>query len=185
MRAREGCGRWWGVENEWPIREGGIARRVRLWVRCNYFIHILLSDLLMTTVDDLLLKLDFRDPSPKIIDLSPEYGKVSTLTESRIECISGDKDFYLYYFLLRYPGRSLVFVSSIDGIRRLTPIMDLLQLKAFPLHSQLQQRQRLKNLDRWAPCCDPCLLNAAHLLCKVQVDPLGSSNSHRRCRPRA
>ncbi|CAE6467763.1 unnamed protein product, partial [Rhizoctonia solani] len=59
------------------------------------------------------------------------------------------QDFYLYYFLLRYPGRSLVFVSSIDGIRRLTPIMELLQLKAFPLHSQLQQRQRLKNLDRF------------------------------------
>ncbi|KAH7344801.1 P-loop containing nucleoside triphosphate hydrolase protein [Rhizoctonia solani] len=102
-----------------------------------------------STLDDLLMKLDFRDPSPAIVDLSPEYGKVSTLTESRIECISGDKDFYLYYFLLRYPGRSLIFVSSIDGIRRLTPIMELLQLKVFPLHSQLQQRQRLKNLDRF------------------------------------
>ncbi|KAG8732185.1 ATP-dependent RNA helicase [Ceratobasidium sp. 423] len=102
-----------------------------------------------STLDDLLMKLDLRDPSPAIVDLSPEYGKVSTLTESSIECVSGDKDFYLYYFLLRYPGRSLVFVSSIDGIRRLTPIMELLQLKVFPLHSQLQQRQRLKNLDRF------------------------------------
>ncbi|CAE7102344.1 unnamed protein product [Rhizoctonia solani] len=107
------------------------------------------KDKASSTLDDLLMKLDFRDPNPEIVDLSPEYGKVSTLTESRIECISGDKDFYLYYFLLRYPGRSLVFVSSIDGIRRLTPIMELLQLKAFPLHSQLQQRQRLKNLDRF------------------------------------
>ncbi|CAE6388803.1 unnamed protein product [Rhizoctonia solani] len=107
------------------------------------------KDKASSTLDDLLMKLDFRDPDPVIVDISPEYGKVSTLTESRIECISGDKDFYLYYFLLRYPGRSLVFVSSIDGIRRLTPIMELLQLKAFPLHSQLQQRQRLKNLDRF------------------------------------
>jgi hypothetical protein len=30
------------------------------------------------------------------------------------------------------------------------PIMDLLAVKAFPLHSQLEQRQRLKNLDRYA-----------------------------------
>lgn len=30
------------------------------------------------------------------------------------------------------------------------PLMDLLGLKAFPLHSQLEQRQRLKNLDRYA-----------------------------------
>ena len=92
---------------------------------------------------------------------------MSTLQESRVECLSGDKvgmtnrtlnpdnlsdlciqDVYLYYFLLRYPGRSLVFLSSIDGIRRLLPVLELLQLKAFPLHSQLQQRQRLKNLDR-------------------------------------
>jgi ATP-dependent RNA helicase DDX24/MAK5 len=58
------------------------------------------------------------------------------------------KDLYLYYFLLRYPGRSLVFVGSIDGIRRLTPLLEVLQLPIFPLHSQLQQRQRLKNLDR-------------------------------------
>lgn len=59
------------------------------------------------------------------------------------------QDAYLYYFLLRYPGRTLVFLSSIDGIRRLLPIMDLLQIPAFPLHSQLEQRQRLKNLDRY------------------------------------
>jgi ATP-dependent RNA helicase DDX24/MAK5 len=58
------------------------------------------------------------------------------------------KDVYLYYFLLRYPGRSLVFLSAIDGIRRLMPLLDLLNVKAFPLHSQLEQRQRLKNLDR-------------------------------------
>jgi ATP-dependent RNA helicase DDX24/MAK5 len=58
------------------------------------------------------------------------------------------QDAYLYYFLLRYPGRSLVFLSSIDGIRRLSPLMELLNLKAFPLHSQMEQRQRLKNLDR-------------------------------------
>ena len=58
------------------------------------------------------------------------------------------QDAYLYYFLLRYPGRTLVFLSSIDGIRRLLPIMSLLDIPAFPLHSQLEQRQRLKNLDR-------------------------------------
>ena len=60
------------------------------------------------------------------------------------------QDVYLYYFLLRHPGRSLVFLSSIDGIRRLMPLVELLNVQAFPLHSQLEQRQRLKNLDRQA-----------------------------------
>ncbi|KAI5122092.1 hypothetical protein M0805_002214 [Coniferiporia weirii] len=102
-----------------------------------------------STLDELLFKLDFRDPEPEVIDLSPEGGLVSTLKESQVECLSADKDVYLYYFLLRYPGRSLVFLSSIDGIRRLLPLCELLELNAFPLHSQLQQRQRLKNLDRF------------------------------------
>jgi ATP-dependent RNA helicase DDX24/MAK5 len=61
------------------------------------------------------------------------------------------QDVYLYYFLLRYPGRTLVFLSSIDGIRRLTPLLELLGLPTFALHSQLEQRQRLKNLDRCVP----------------------------------
>ncbi|OCB91444.1 DEAD-domain-containing protein [Sanghuangporus baumii] len=103
----------------------------------------------ISTLDELVSKLDFRDPEPEMIDLSPKGGVVSTLQESQVECLSADKDVYLYYFLLRYPGRSLVFVSSIDGIRRLLPLCELLQLHAYPLHSQLQQRQRLKNLDRF------------------------------------
>lgn len=59
------------------------------------------------------------------------------------------QDLYLYYFLLRYPGRSIIFVNSIDSIRRLLPLFTLLQLPIFPLHSHLQQKQRLKNLDRF------------------------------------
>lgn len=111
-----------------------------------------------STLDDLLLRLDFRDSDPTIIDISPEGGVVSTLKESKIECLSTDKDAYLYYFLLRYPGRSLVFLSSIDGIRRLSPLMELLNLKAFPLHSQMEQRQRLKNLDRFKATTNAVLL---------------------------
>ncbi|KAJ3780339.1 ATP-dependent RNA helicase [Lentinula aff. detonsa] len=111
-----------------------------------------------STLDDLLLRLDFRDPDPEVIDLSPEGGVVSTLTEGRIQCLTADKDVYLYYFLLRYPGRTLVFLSSIDGIRRLSPLADLLNIKAYPLHSQLEQRQRLKNLDRFKSIPNSVLL---------------------------
>ncbi|KAI0763081.1 DEAD-domain-containing protein [Trametes elegans] len=102
-----------------------------------------------STLDDLLLRLDFRDPEPKVVDISPAGSVVATLTESKIECLMTDKDAYLYYFLLRYPGRTLVFLSAIDGIRRLLPLLELLGVRAFPLHSQLEQRQRLKNLDRF------------------------------------
>ncbi|KAG5637020.1 hypothetical protein H0H81_006055 [Sphagnurus paluster] len=56
------------------------------------------------------------------------------------------------------PASTLVFLSSIDGIRRLMPLMELLNVKAFPLHSQLEQRQRLKNLDRFTTTPNAVLL---------------------------
>lgn len=45
----------------------------------------------LPSADDLLLRLDFRDRDPEVIDLSPEGGVVSTLTEGKIQCLSADK----------------------------------------------------------------------------------------------
>ena len=120
-------------------------------------------------------RLDFRDPEPEVINLSPEGCVVSSLQESQVECLPADKvgrpclpircrpqptpqDTYLYYFLLRYPGRSLIFLSSIDGVRRLTPLLELLELKTYPLHSQLEQKQRLRNLERFKSTKNSVLL---------------------------
>ena len=64
----------------------------------------------------------------------------------------------MYHFLLRYPGRTLVFLSSIDGIRRLVPLLELLELKVYTLHSQLEQKQRLKNLERFKSTPNSVLL---------------------------
>jgi len=58
------------------------------------------------------------------------------------------QDIYLYHFLLRYPSRTIVFLASIDGIRRLHPLLELLKVNVIPLHSGMQQRQRLKALDK-------------------------------------
>ncbi|PWZ02785.1 P-loop containing nucleoside triphosphate hydrolase protein [Testicularia cyperi] len=102
-----------------------------------------------TTLEDLMERVDFRDEEPVVVDLTPGQGLPEGLRETKIECVSKDKDLYLYYFLLRYPGRSLVFVNSIDGIRRLAPILAQLNITTYPIHSQLQQKQRLKNLDRF------------------------------------
>lgn len=47
--------------------------------------------MLTKNTDDLLLRLDFRDPDPEIIDISPEGGVVSSLKESQINCLVTDK----------------------------------------------------------------------------------------------
>ncbi|WFD23689.1 RNA helicase [Malassezia equina] len=101
------------------------------------------------TLDDLLARVDFRDAEPLVVELVPERHVADTLWETKVECIGKDKDVYLYYILLRYPGRTLVFLNAIDGVRRLVPLLTTLGMAAFPLHGQLQQQQRLKNLDRF------------------------------------
>lgn len=45
----------------------------------------------MNIADDLLLRLDFRDPEPSIIDLSPQGNVVPTLQEAKIECLANHK----------------------------------------------------------------------------------------------
>ena len=117
-----------------------------------------------STLDELIGMIDFRDEDPEVIDLSTSNRLATRLVESKIECLSKDKDLYLYYFLLRYPGRTLVFVNSIDGIRRLQPLLENLQLSVQPLHSQLQQRQRLKNLDKFRSSRLPSIQASSILL---------------------
>ena len=58
------------------------------------------------------------------------------------------QDLHLYYFLLLHPGRTIVFVNSIDCLQRVRALLELLEMKPLPLHAQMQQCQRLKNLDR-------------------------------------
>ncbi len=58
------------------------------------------------------------------------------------------QDYYLYYFAQQHKGRTLVFCNSISCIRRLVPILGLLNVPAWGLHASMQQRQRLKNLER-------------------------------------
>jgi len=88
---------------------------------------------------------------PQIFDMSSNKAKITAenLTESKILCLDTEKDRYLYYFLLRYPGRTLVFVNSISCIRRLVPIFTLLRVQVWGIHAQMEQRKRLKNLDRF------------------------------------
>lgn len=48
-----------------------------------------------------------------------------------------------------YPGRTLVFCNSIDCVRRLRTVLEYLNCHPLPLHASMQQRQRLKNLEKF------------------------------------
>ncbi|KAI8073307.1 P-loop containing nucleoside triphosphate hydrolase protein [Gongronella butleri] len=98
---------------------------------------------------DLISAIEFHDPNPIKIDVTTEKKVASKLWEAKIECLKTEKDLYVYYFVTRYPGRTILFVNSIDAIRRLVPVFRLLGVEVLGLHAQMQQRQRLKNLDRF------------------------------------
>lgn len=87
---------------------------------------------------------------PKVIDLTRKQATVETLIETQIYCQKDEKDFYLYYFLLQYPGRTMVFANSIDCIKRLNALLVILDCNPLPLHANMHQKHRLKNLERFA-----------------------------------
>lgn len=97
----------------------------------------------------LMEKVGIKD-KPKIIDLTRKEATVETLTETRINCTKEEKDLFLYYFLLQYPGRTMVFANSIDCIKRLNALLLILDRNPLPLHANMHQKQRLKNLERFA-----------------------------------
>lgn len=88
-------------------------------------------------------------PNPKIVDITRKAATAQTLIESQIRCTLAEKDQFLYYFFTQHPGRTLVFCNSIDCVRRLVNLFQILDCEPLGLHAQMQQRQRLKNLDRF------------------------------------
>jgi ATP-dependent RNA helicase DDX24/MAK5 len=101
------------------------------------------------TMEDLLNRIEFADSDPALVDMTSENVVASRLLEAKIDCIHTDKDLYVYYFVTRYPGRTIIFVNSIDAIRRLVPVFKLLNVEVLGLHAQMQQKQRLKNLEKF------------------------------------
>ncbi|OLL25598.1 ATP-dependent RNA helicase mak5 [Neolecta irregularis DAH-3] len=91
------------------------------------------------TLEYLLQKLDFKE-TPKFVDANPTESLAKEITEG---------DLYLYYFLLRYPARSLVFTNSIHSVRRLVSLIQNLNLPAIGLHSQMIQKQRMRSLEKF------------------------------------
>lgn len=93
----------------------------------------------------------FGISQPKVIDITTQItgGMAQNLTECRISCSHEQKDLYLYYFLQKHPGRTIVFCNSIDCVRRLAKLFTILNCEPRGLHAKMNQKQRLKNLERF------------------------------------
>uniref|UniRef100_T1HAT9 ATP-dependent RNA helicase n=1 Tax=Rhodnius prolixus TaxID=13249 RepID=T1HAT9_RHOPR len=85
----------------------------------------------------------------KVVDITKKTGTAAALKEAKISCTFDEKDYYIYYLLKAYNGRTVIFCNSISCVRRLASLLSLLSCSPLPLHANMQQRQRLKNLDRF------------------------------------
>ena len=102
------------------------------------------------SLEYLLKKLNFREERPKFIDANPISQMAEKLREGLIMCGDMEKDLYLYAALLLQPTRrTLVFTNSINSVRRLCPLLQALGLPAFPLHSDMIQKARLRSIERF------------------------------------
>ncbi|CAD5220396.1 unnamed protein product [Bursaphelenchus okinawaensis] len=89
----------------------------------------------------------------KVVDLTNEFATPTTLKERKICCQNLlEKDSRLYYLLMTYKARTLIFTNSIDASKRLYTLLLKLKLTPTPLllHAKMQERKRLQNLDRFS-----------------------------------
>jgi ATP-dependent RNA helicase DDX24/MAK5 len=102
------------------------------------------------SLEYLLTKLNFREEKPKFVDADPAHQMAAGLREGLIECTGTEKDLYLYsLLLLQRNTRAIVFVNSIDAVRRITPMLQNLDLPALALHSGMIQKARLRSIERF------------------------------------
>ncbi|CCD71883.1 ATP-dependent RNA helicase [Caenorhabditis elegans] len=107
-----------------------------------------------------LIKLTgLRENKHKVIDLTRQMGTAGCLVEARINCGNLlEKDTSLVYLLTRYPGRTIVFVNSIDAARRLYSVLKSVNIDPMILHAKMIQKQRLKNLEKFSESKNAVLL---------------------------
>lgn len=103
----------------------------------------------LNSIENLSQRAGMR-PTAAIFDLTNTSIMADRLEESFIECREEDKDAYLYYILAVHgQGQTIVFCTSISALRHISSLLQILGIHAYTLHGDMQQRARLKAIDRF------------------------------------
>ena len=87
--------------------------------------------------------------SARLDDRGRNRSNRSPLTRPIPSPSQDERDALLYHILSQEPGLVIVFVNAISALRRLLAILKTLRLPVEGLHGNMQQRARLKYLDRF------------------------------------
>ena len=101
-------------------------------------------------MDSVMRMIVFRNPL-KVVDLSREQLVASGLEQSQISCMHDERDLYLFLLLRTRlaTGRTIVFCNAVTALVRLRSLLGLLECPCIALQGNMQQRARLKALDRF------------------------------------
>jgi len=99
-----------------------------------------------TPLAQLLKSVDFKKEI-KQIDVTPPEKTSEHLRESYIFCDFAERDYYLYYLVYKYRGKSLVFVNSVQASRHVMSVLKALKVECVSLQGRMEQSRRLRNLD--------------------------------------
>ena len=97
---------------------------------------------------------------PILINVTSSRIVSSRVKEIVVKCKEEERDLFIYFYLLHNPGRTIIFVNHISLVRRLAAILAALHLPAYPFHASMQQRARLKMMDRFSSSGDSGVLVA-------------------------
>jgi ATP-dependent RNA helicase DDX24/MAK5 len=99
-------------------------------------------------MEKLTKMIQFRG-KPKLIDLTTEHKLPEGLTENIILCQDEEKGSFLYYLLKRFAGtKAIIFTNTISASRKLISFLRYLDFKVSKLDGKMQQRDRLKKLEK-------------------------------------
>lgn len=101
-------------------------------------------------LNKVLQQLEIKPSNAKVFALSQTATVAARINETYLRCPDNSKDLYLYYFLKTYgDDRSIIFVNAISMLRRLVKLIEVLGIPVVGLHASMQQRQRLKFIDKF------------------------------------
>lgn len=100
------------------------------------------------SLDILLHKLQFK-AAPRFINANQATQVAQAVRQCVLETKPLDKDYCLYYLLLRHPARILVFTNSISDVHRITQLLRILKINVLSLHGNKQQKLRLATIERF------------------------------------
>ncbi|CAJ1993835.1 MAK5 / DEAD/H RNA helicase [Leishmania donovani] len=101
-------------------------------------------------LNKVLQQLEIKLSNAQVFSLAESANVAARVNETYLRCPDNSKDLYLYYFLKTYhDDRAIVFVNAISMLRRLVKLLEVLGIAVAGLHASMQQRQRLKFIDKF------------------------------------